>query len=511
MSKAADEAFEHARERIVQAKQEGWAKLDFFASKFVALETLPPEIAGLPNLTWLSLRGTSVSDVSTLSGLTGLTSLNLRDTRVSDVSALSGLTGLTSLNLGYTQVSDVSALSGLTGLTFLDLGGTGVSDVSALDGMRGLQFLNLRGTEVARTGLERAVRGKPGLVPPETRNALAGPMGVQFLDCAAAKADRELARIAEIDDGRDRTLALFGYLGIKVDEGGGSVELPARRPAPLEVEITDTAIVFAGSQGLPASDATTRAEMGWEALKEYRDNFASGFAIHNYQPLPRRLADFDRAMGDRYDPRNVVRIWSQGQRIQQLAKDPEFLAMLPVGVPDDLKGFAAAISLYAERFPDVIAYRDDVSPDDRSPDNVRAGAAAFRAIDAVLSQMPEAELAVKEEYRAEVEAGTSETADTEASKAVVVSTGELYRETAEKTQQKHNRDLANKGGELVEDLILKPLGLPYYLARKLEKPGRALAKRFPNSMGWLTTWYDLTFGAEDNGPEDKGPKDGAAS
>ena len=173
-------------------------------------------------------------------------------------------------------------------------------------------------------------------------------------------------------------------------------------------------------------------------------------------------------------------------------------------MPDDLRGFSAAIALYAERFPDVIAYRDDVSPDDRSPENVRAGAAEFKAIDAILNQMPEAELVVKEEYRAEVAAGTADDADAEASRAIVASTGELMRETATKALQKRYRDLARKGGDLVEDLTIRPLGVPYHFAMKLEKPMRALAKRFPNRMGWAARWYDDTFG-----PEGDRPKGGA--
>ena len=133
MGKAADEVFQRARERIAQAQREGWERLRLKSTDFNDLEDLPEEI----------------------SGLTALTALNLWGTQVSDVSALSGLTKLTSLNLGETQVSDVSALSGLTALKFLDLSGTGVD----------------------RAQLAAVLRGKPGLVPPGSLNALAGPMG----------------------------------------------------------------------------------------------------------------------------------------------------------------------------------------------------------------------------------------------------------------------------------------------------------------------------------------------
>ena len=101
-----------------------------------------------------------------------------------------------------------------------------------------------------------------------------------------------------------------------------------------------------------------------------------------------------------------------------------------------------------------------------------------------------------------MEAGTGERADAEASKAIVASTGELMRETAEQAQQKRNRKLARMGGEVVEDFIVKPLGLPYHFARLVEKPMRALSERFPNRMGWAAQWYDLTFGQDEDRMED---------
>lgn len=359
MGKAADEAFELARERIAQAKLEGWEKLELTGKEFGDLETLPIEIEGLTALRSLSLRRTKVSDVSKLSQLTGLTSLDLGHTQVSDASALSTLTGLTWLNLGETllsdlsalsrlteltwlrirgaPVSDVSVLSGLTGLTWLDLGrtkisdlsvlsnlkkltwlglwetpvvdlsplssltgltslylwgtqvidisalskltaltsldlagsevtdvsalsgmtrltsldlqNTSVADVSALSKMSMLQFLDLRDTLVDRAGLAKALRGKSGLVPSETPNSLAGPYGVRFDGCSATDSDPELEKMSEIVSDRERTLALFEYLGVEVEEKtpepdpllstvikDGKLETPASFPSPDEQE-----------------------------------------------------------------------------------------------------------------------------------------------------------------------------------------------------------------------------------------------------------------------------------
>lgn len=56
--------------------------------------------------------------------------------------------------------------------------------------------------------------------------------------------------------------------------------------------------------------------------------------------------------------------------------------------------------------------------------------------------------------------------------------------------------MPERGGEFVEGVVLKPFGLPYHLAKKMEEPLRLPAGRFPNRMGWVAKWYDATFGPE---------------
>lgn len=63
-------------------------------------------LAGLTQLTELSLRGMAVSDLSALAGLTQLTQLDLRDTSVSDLSALAGLPNLTTLVIDKKLAAD---------------------------------------------------------------------------------------------------------------------------------------------------------------------------------------------------------------------------------------------------------------------------------------------------------------------------------------------------------------------------------------------------------------------
>ena len=114
----------------------------------------------MTNLTVLSLRNNSVSDISAVSGLTNLTGLYLENNLVSDISAVSGLTNLAYLHLPNNLVSDISAVSGLTNLTSLYLNNNFISDISALVGLIQLTWLSLAENSisdisalVANTGL----------------------------------------------------------------------------------------------------------------------------------------------------------------------------------------------------------------------------------------------------------------------------------------------------------------------------------------------------------------------
>ena len=106
-------------------------------------------LAGLTNLTWLSLNNSSVSDISAVAGLTNLTGLGLYNNSVSDISAVAGLTNLTELNLGNNHISDISAVAGLTNLTGLGLYNNSVSDISAVAGLTNLTELNLGNNDIS--------------------------------------------------------------------------------------------------------------------------------------------------------------------------------------------------------------------------------------------------------------------------------------------------------------------------------------------------------------------------
>ena len=106
-------------------------------------------LAGLTNLTVLSLSINTISDISPLAGLTNLTELDLRDNNTSDISALAGLTNLTNLHLGDKNISDISLLAGLTNLTELGLLGSNTSDISALASLTNLIVLYLGNNNIS--------------------------------------------------------------------------------------------------------------------------------------------------------------------------------------------------------------------------------------------------------------------------------------------------------------------------------------------------------------------------
>ena len=108
-------------------------------------------LAGLTNLTWLTLTHNSISDISALSGLTNLTTLALGSNSITDISVLAGLVNLTKLYLWSNSISDISALATLTNLTDLNLRGNSISDITVLSGLTKLESLTLDGNPIQDT------------------------------------------------------------------------------------------------------------------------------------------------------------------------------------------------------------------------------------------------------------------------------------------------------------------------------------------------------------------------
>jgi hypothetical protein len=152
----AETAFAEARKKIADAKATGATELNL--SNDPALTRLPEEITDLA----------------------ALRVLHLHNTQVAGLAPLTGLANLQTLTLSSTQVADIAPLAGLTALTKLTLSGSHIAD------LRPLINLDKLGT-----------MGSPGLT---------------FTDTSATAQDATLARLAEIEDARQRAEETRAYL-----------------------------------------------------------------------------------------------------------------------------------------------------------------------------------------------------------------------------------------------------------------------------------------------------------
>ena len=106
-------------------------------------------LAGLANLTWLTLTDTGVSDLTPLAALTNLTRLSLGDNSIVDLTPLAGLTSMITLELSDNSIADLTPLAGLTNLTQLILSNNSISDLTPLVGLTNLTWLSLGGNSVS--------------------------------------------------------------------------------------------------------------------------------------------------------------------------------------------------------------------------------------------------------------------------------------------------------------------------------------------------------------------------
>ena len=480
---AADEAYAEAERLIARAKRSRAEKLDLDRPETRALTRLPPGIAALDKLQILDLSDTQITDLAPLAGLTGLTRLLLTNTPVTDLAPLAGLTGLTELSLSSTQVANLAPLAGLTGLTWLSLGNSAALDLRPLLGLRAL-------VEAPDLG------------------------GLTFAGTAAARADPRIAEIAAIKDPATRARTLFDYLETWVPPQTGVPQSPANadpappalpepKPAPLEIAVEGGRLVLAGGgSGLPSSDANTRAEQGWRALKDYRESFGEGFNVGNYAPLPAVLKAFDRALGDAYDARRQIAMGMHGQRIIGLAFDAGFVENLPTGAETELKGFAAAISTFVNRFPDWLEYQAEAEAAEPAAARAVEERQAFQELENVIAEAETADDAVKAEYHDEVFAGTQTGASEVEAKGLVASTRELTRvlaETAMAEVKKGSRVRAftsqmRKTGETeFPKAAYWAGGIGFNMLRRMSPGLRRLSLRFPKQLGWVDSILDYLF------------------
>ncbi|MFN7596662.1 MAG: hypothetical protein ACK5PT_07935, partial [Cereibacter sp.] len=196
---AAEKAFAAAVKEIRRVKKAGETTLDLNDKRYRALDRIPQDIATLSALKMLRLDQTAVSDLAPLAALTALERLDLNQTAIRDLAPLAGLTDLKDLVLDGCQVADL-----------------------------------------------RPIRGLAKLGP-------IFPPGLSFHATPATRADGTLARLAGIEDTKDRARETLAYLNT----------LPPW-PEPLPWVPPETLPDIAPSP--PAPDPVPRIDVGAQGL-----------------------------------------------------------------------------------------------------------------------------------------------------------------------------------------------------------------------------------------------------
>ncbi|MBC1782475.1 LPXTG cell wall anchor domain-containing protein [Listeria welshimeri] len=118
----------------------------------------------LNELSYLSLDGNQVSDLTPLTNASKLTYLTLSDNNVTDVSSLKNLSKVYLIGLKNNQVEDISSLSNLTALKYFYLNGNKLSDLSAIANLTTLDILEVKNQQVTK----QSVAFQNNLVLPNT-------------------------------------------------------------------------------------------------------------------------------------------------------------------------------------------------------------------------------------------------------------------------------------------------------------------------------------------------------
>ncbi|MCG7573028.1 hypothetical protein MHM39_05570 [Phaeobacter sp. CNT1-3] len=512
------EVYQRAVELINKAEAKSWRWLSFPREVFENLTELPSSISKIRTLRRLDISQTSVSRLPNLGGLVNLKELDAGTGYISSLEStelpsrlkkiwLNGNSSLQEvvmplwdyfylegIDLDDTSVSNVFSLASFVNLSTLRLQNTPVRNLEPIQELQNLTRLDLSGSDVLDL--------RP-LLPLEQLAENPSGRGLTFENCAATRTDPKIAQIAEISDAKERAIALFHYL----ETGGGSLigdysatpYIPSRHPAPLETEIVNGRLVRSGAVNLSPPSAMQRAEMGWQALRAYTDSFAASFNIGNYAPLPGILLAFQNALGDTFDPNRQVSIGVFGSRVISLSRNQEFLHCLPTGADTDLKGFAAQIALYMDRFPDWSSYQAEAAASLASMERVTREKAAFTDLSDSLLVSAETNQDVAEEFANELSIAIGPEGDEESATALVASTRETLRTLGE------NAVNGIKNGQLIRDSVTGMDGIAdnevaklkfwaggwtLVLLKRNERPLRRLADRFPERLGWVAPVLD---------------------
>lgn len=131
-------------------------------------------VKNLPQLKYLHLDFNRISDVSQFASLTNLISLELSQNMIADISSLQTLTQLQYLKLSFNQIASISSLNNMPQALIVDLSYNLISDVSSLQNLNNMQVLWLQGNRVS--DITPLINGVPALQSLLIANQQPGPI-----------------------------------------------------------------------------------------------------------------------------------------------------------------------------------------------------------------------------------------------------------------------------------------------------------------------------------------------
>ena len=349
------------------------------------------DIAPLGTLTALrrlALNSIQVADIAPLGTLTALQILTLSNTKVADIAPLGTLTALQSLDLDDTKVADITPLGTLTALRRLALNSTKVADIAPLGTLTALQELRLDSTKVAdiaplqhHPALRQFLARKsditdfrPLLTWPalrtEAKKTGLFPSYLQIENSAATRADPELAKIVQENDGIERIHSILDYLATLPPwpeplPWKPTEPEPGPHPkGPIKTAYRDDKLVIVSPDTELEGDSEARAKQGWAALMDYLSDFTDQRErIGNQMPaLVKAFCALERALGDDYEAINPIQLGMQAERLIRLSKRAH--DMLMEDDAEDVNAFTLELARYLPRFPVWQEYLKDAQDED---------------------------------------------------------------------------------------------------------------------------------------------------
>jgi len=361
---------------------------------------------------------------------------------------------------------------------------------------------------------------------------LAAP-GLTFKNTPATARDGRLAELSEIEDDYERTRKTLEYLrslppwpepytpeytpdGSPPQPIGGEAEaeadevlVPAPVRAPLEVEVVDGRLRPARPGDGLGADAHERARQAWQALRDYLKDLADiRPRIVNQMPqLERALTRLEDALGADYEAANPIAMGINGNRvIAQAGAAGETLEETDAA---ELREFAAALSLFLERFPAWRAYRDETAPAPPAAPRIEEAIPEIEAITEELRERDGIDPAIPESLEKQAGDARSNPEDSLAKRGLVDSLNNVlgrlgefvvairrqaiveFKDIAGRTWIGFKLGLAAGGaglGKQVGDGLVAA-ARDFFTTRASEL--RALAEALPAEFGWLLKFLEL--------------------